>query len=84
MQYIVFLSLLTSYLITYKYFVRLVLAQVIQITLFESKKSNTSCVFLQALQKTVTSLNTLTSIILQNLGLQMLKIGEFVVATGEI
>lgn len=84
MQYIVFLSLLTSYLITYKYFVRLVLAQVIQITLFESKKSNTSCVFLQALQKTVTSLNTLTSIILQNLRLQMLKIGEFVVATGEI
>lgn len=84
MQYIVFLSLLTSYLITYKYFVRLVLAQVIQITLFESKKSNTSCVFLQALQKTVTSLNTLTSIILQKLGLQMLKIGEFVVATGEI
>lgn len=43
--------------------------------LFELKKSNTTCAFPQAFKKTVTSLNKLTSLVLN---LKILEIHEFV------
>lgn len=60
MQYIFLLSLLFSNVQTYPQ--SLALAQVLQ--LFELKKSNTSCAFPQGFKKTVTSLNTLASLVL--------------------